>query len=280
MIRRRPEEDDDNPERWLVSYADFITLLFAFFVVMYSVSSVNQSKYKELSSSINTAFTKNKTKKQGVTQTTAIDKSSEHKVSTDTQTKLEATVEKVASPEPQPLSDAQIQKLQREREAMTSLGINLSNKMASLISDGKVRVTQNNRGLRIDINDSVLFSSGSADLAETAKPVLSEIAILLSINRHDIQVEGHTDDTPIHNAAFFSNWELSALRATSVVRMFSEMGISDMRLSALGFGSTQPIGDNSTADGRAKNRHVSLMILYDSLSADNAEGTEIIPALE
>jgi len=262
MIRRNREEDNENPDRWLVSYADFITLLFAFFVVMYSVSSVNQKKYKQLSSSISTAFTPEKKVKPNTTEPAEKSK---------TPTVVTAPVK------PQPLTSTQIQKLQEERESMRSLGINLSNNLAPMISDGKIRVTQNNRGLRIDINDSLLFASGSAELAETAKEVLNEIAELIEMNNHAIQVEGHTDNTPIHNATFFSNWELSAVRATSVVRMFSSLGIADARLSALGFGSTQPIDDNNNPLGRAKNRHVSIMILYDSLSTENDEGIEISP---
>lgn len=266
MIRRRPEDDNENPDRWLVSYADFITLLFAFFVVMYSISSVNQKKYKQLSSSISTAFTPenkatpNTTKQTGQVKTTATENS-----------KPAEPVEKL------PLSSSQIQMLQEERKAMTNLGVNISNNLSPLISNGKVRVTQNNRGLRIDINESLLFAAGSAELAGDAKGILSEIAELIERNNHAIQVEGHTDNTPIHNATFFSNWELSAVRASSVVRMFSSLGIADTRLSALGFGSTQPISDNDNPLGRAKNRHVSIMILYDSLNADNDVGTEIKP---
>ena len=260
MIRRRHEEDEENTERWLVSYADFITLLFAFFVVMYSISSVNQKKYKTLSSSISTAFTNKENKKT--------DEIMQNKP---------ATLDSKKPVEKQPLSASEIQKLQEERESMKSLGINISNNLSPLFEDGKIRVTQNNRGLRIDINDSLLFKSGSAEMAESAKEILSEIADLLTTNGHAIQVEGHTDNTPIHNATFYSNWELSALRATSVVRMFSDLGIANNRLSALGFGSTQPIGDNDNPLGRAKNRHVSIVVLYDSLRIDNDTGVEISP---
>jgi len=261
MIRRNREDDNENPDRWLVSYADFITLLFAFFVVMYSVSSVNQKKYKQLTSSISTAFTPDK----------------KIRPNTTSQGKHRSSAKPTEPVKQQPLTSTQIQRLQEERESMKSLGINLSNNLSPMISDGKIRVSQNNRGLRIDINDSLLFASGSAELEGTAKEILSEIAELIEMNNHAIQVEGHTDNTPIHNATFFSNWELSAVRATSVVRMFSSLGIADARLSALGFGSTQPISDNNNPLGRAKNRHVSVMILYDSIGAENDEGKEIVP---
>lgn len=272
MIRRPIEEDDENPERWLVSYADFITLLFAFFVVMYSVSSVNQGKYKELSSSITTAFANN---------TSTPEKS----VSEDGQP---ATADSAAQIKPKetaepPLpSAAPTQALQAEVDAMSKLGKTLSNKLSSLIKAGHARVIQNNRGLRIDIKDSVLFTAGSPDLIETAIAILNEIASPLLVNKHAILVEGHTDNTPIYiqNASFFSSWELSAVRASSVVGMFNEMGIQNIRLSALGYGPSQPISDNSTAEGRATNRHISIMILYDSLNVADSESIVITPDQE
>jgi chemotaxis protein MotB len=264
MIRRRPEEDEDNPERWLVSYADFITLLFAFFVVMYSISSVNQNKYKTVSSSITTAFISKDARKEVKNPTIP---SQKHDPAGNSKTLMKEY----------PLTPAEIKKLQEERESMTNLGINLSNNLSPLIRDGKIRVAQTNRGIRIDINDSLLFSPGSAELAFAAKEILSDITELVQETSHAIQVEGHTDNTPIHNALFYSNWELSAVRATSVVRMFSELGIADNRLSASGYGDTQPVASNDTPEGRAKNRHVSVVILYDRLSLSNDSGTEIAP---
>lgn len=262
MIRRKPiEEDDESPDRWLVSYADFITLLFAFFVVMYAISSVNQSKYSDLTSSMGTAFS-------GVNPAGSI------KNHTGTNDKIKGQQGSIVKP--LPLSHLYQEKIRRDREAMTNMGIDLSNTLAPLINEGKVRISQNNRGVRIDINDSLLFSLGSAELATAATGILSEIAVELKDNQRQIQVEGHTDDTEIHNDTFYSNWELSAVRASSVVRMLNTSGISAYRLSALGFGSTQPISENDTPVGRAKNRRVSIMILYESLSQEDS-ALEIIP---
>ena len=269
MIRRKPiDDEDESPERWLVSYADFITLLFAFFVVMYSISSVNQGKYNELMSSMGTAFTGSSS---GHLKISGSDNPSVNKKIKGQQSSLI---------KPLPLTHLYNEKRRREREAMTSMGIDLSNKLSPLISEGKVRVMQNNRGIRIDINDSLLFSPGSAELATAASSVLNEISPLIKDNERLIQVEGHTDNIAIHNEAFFSNWELSSVRASSVVRMLSETGIADGRLSALGFGATQPISENSTEQGRAKNRRVSIMILYESESDAQSQagfGLEITP---
>ncbi|MEE9331359.1 MAG: flagellar motor protein MotB [Methylophilaceae bacterium] len=266
MIRRRIEEDDENPDRWLVSYADFITLLFAFFVVMYSVSAVNQNKYKALSSSISTAFA-NKTTHESSVETT------KGEASTPSDTTPEDPIDA-----PLPASK-KMRVLQQERDAMTALGKNLSNKLSPLIKDGKARVMQNSQGLQIDIKDSALFISGSADVIESAKTMLSEIITPLLLSKHAILVEGHTDNTPIYiqNAAFFSNWELSAVRASSVAGALNDLGVDSIRLSALGFGPSQPISDNATEEGRAINRHISILILYDSLNVSASHSKEIKP---
>jgi chemotaxis protein MotB len=266
LIRRKPlDDDDENPDRWLVSYADFITLLFAFFVVMYSISSVNQGKYNELMSSMGTAFTG--------------DGGAGHlKTNGSLNPNLKSKPQNQAGSliKPLPLTYLYSEKMRREREAMTNMGIDLSNKLSPLINDGKVRVMQNNRGIRIDINDSLLFTPGSAELAAAASTVLSEIAPMIKDNDRMIQVEGHTDNIAIHNDLFYSNWELSAVRASSVVRMLSDTGVAESRLSALGFGSTQPITENNTEQGRAKNRRVSIMILYESPNQKEA-ALEITP---
>ena len=266
MIRRKPiEEDDESPDRWLVSYADFITLLFAFFVVMYSISSVNQSKYSDLTSSMGTAFS-------GTNPTDG--RSGNIKNRSGIENKIKGQPSSLIKP--LPLSHLYSEKLRRDRETMTNMGVDLSNTLAPLISEGKVRVSQNNRGIRIDIHDSLLFSPGSAELASAASGIMNEIATEIKGNQRQIQVEGHTDNTEIHNATFFSNWELSAVRASSVVRMLSDAGIDDSRLSALGFGSAQPISDNDTPLGRAKNRRVSIMILYESQNQEDSS-LEITP---
>jgi len=261
MNRRKSLEDDhENHERWLVSYADFITLLFAFFVVMYSISSVNTGKYNQLSSSIGYAFS-------GINPY-----DSKHGLNSEDRIKGQQK----SLIKPLPLTHIYNEKVRREREAMTNTGVNLSNTLAPLISDGKVRVVQNNRGIRIDIHDSLLFSAGSAELADAANEVINQIAAELKDSPNMIQVEGHTDNTPIHNATFFSNWELSAIRATSVVRLLSNAGVTESRLSAIGFGPVQPISENESALGRAKNRRVSIMVLYESQSPQDSS-VEIKP---
>ncbi len=270
MVRRPIPEDDDNPERWLVSYADFITLLFAFFVVMYSVSSVNEGKYKELSSAINTAFA---SKKSNPEQTSAASESSQavNETAAEKQTELPAA--------PILPSTAPTEAEQTEVDDMTTLGQQMADQLAPLIKTGMARVLQNNRGLRIDIKSSALFTAGAADLTVPAKASLSQVSSLLAMNPAPILVEGHSDNTPIHiqNAAFFSNWELSAVRASSIVSYLHEAGIEKIRLSAMGYGPSQPISSNATEEGRMTNRHISIMVLYKSLTLDHDQGVEVKP---
>lgn len=246
MIRRKPaDDDDDNHERWLVSYADFITLLFAFFVVMYAISSVNQNKYEQLTSSMGSAFMGKDGQIIQINKGSATDSSQQKSLI-----------------KPLPLSHIYAEKARKEREAMQKVGVDLSVKLSTLTSDNKVNVWQNSRGVRIDINDTLLFDAGSANLSERATPILREVAAILKTTPYAIQVEGHTDNTPIHSDLFYSNWELSALRASSVVRMLSSLEVAENRLSATGFGATKSISENETTEGRSKNRRVSIMVLH------------------
>jgi chemotaxis protein MotB len=246
MARRRFEEEHENHERWLVSYADLVTLLFAFFVVMYAISSVNEGKYRVLSNALGTAF--------GRIDTTA--RQPAIGIDPNGGTGL---------PRPLPLrqrtpNDAA---LKREKEHMTGMARDILKVLSPLISQGKVRVTQSNRGVSIEINASVLFAQGDARLADESSQALRAVAKVLKNDTHAIQVEGHTDNVPIRNANFPSNWELSAVRAGSVVRLFVDSGIAESRLTAVGHGANHPVASNDTAEGRQRNRRVQIMILSD-----------------
>ncbi|MBF8176530.1 flagellar motor protein MotD [Herminiimonas contaminans] len=241
--RRKYEEEHENHERWLVSYADFITLLFAFFVVMYAISSVNEGKYRILSSSLGIAFggvaAKTETIKDPVNQNTPI----------------------LPLPIPSPSQRANEAVVKREKARMTSIARDILKAMAPLVSQGKVRVTQTNRGVSVEINASVLFAPGEAKLNAQSEAALRAVAQVLKDVDNDIQVEGHTDNTPINNSMFPSNWELSAVRASSVVRLFLANGVAEKRLVAMGHGANLPVDSNDTTEGRLRNRRVQLMIL-------------------
>jgi len=245
--RRRREEEPENHERWLVSYADFITLLFAFFVVMYAISSVNEGKYKVLSNSLVNAF-KNTTGEVGG-QPMAIIQGAP-----------------IMPPKPVTKPDRQAPQTEAEeirgqqREKMRDVAGDILQVLQPLVAQGKVRVLETSRGVTIEINDSILFALGQASLQGESISALSAVAAVLADSDFPVTIEGHTDNVPIATLQFPSNWELSAMRATTVLRLFNDAGVGAERLTAIGYGETRPVETNTTIDGRARNRRVSILI--------------------
>ncbi|MDF3035017.1 MAG: motB1 [Paucimonas sp.] len=242
--RKRFEEEHENHERWLVSYADFITLLFAFFVVMYAISSLNEGKYRVLANALGTAF---------------------GRVDAATLPSLPnirpPVVQELGKPMLTAKQRAAEAALKREKEHLTRMANDVLKALAPLVRQGKVRVTQNNRGISIEINASVLFAPGAAKLSPESEQALRAVAQVLKDDHHAMQIEGHTDNVPISTAVFPSNWELSSVRASSVVRLFADSGIAERRMVAMGHGANQPIAPNDNAEGRMRNRRVTVMIL-------------------
>lgn len=239
MARKPYQQDTENHERWLISYADFITLLFAFFVVMYAISVVNEGKYRVVSSSLGDAF------------------GGKDKATTTAST---STVTPIV-PVPSLIQRRRAEAMRIEREKLTRLARDLTSTLAPLVKEGKVRVTQNSRGVSVEINASVLFDPGEAKLTPESDQALRVLAVLLKDDPHAVQVEGHTDTTPIKNALFPSNWELSAVRASSVVRLFIDSGVAPERLTVVGHSANIAVAPNDTAEGKARNRRVAVTIL-------------------
>ena len=242
MARRNRRQEVDNHERWLISYADFITLLFAFFVVMYAISSVNENKYKVFSASLTTAF------------------GGEGAAKSDTITPLNEQDQLLKS-----LVDRRnsrvIERQRKQQEYLRNVVKNLNQIMAPLVTSGQVAVSQTSRGVVLEINASALFNQGDAALRGEAIKTLVEVARMLGQGDQAIEVEGYTDDVPISNPRFPSNWELSSARARSVVRLFIEQGVEAGRLTAVGSAANHPVSPNDTAEGRARNRRVTVTIL-------------------
>ncbi|QIY77864.1 flagellar motor protein MotD [Chromobacterium violaceum] len=254
--RRKQEEEHENHERWLVSYADFITLLFAFFVVMYAISSLNEGKYRVMSSAIMDAF------RSGTTIT----------VQTTPPTGGANTMIEIPQTKPIAKSTARNRKAE-ETAKLGQLTQNLAKALSPLVQSGEVTITQSNQGINIDIRDSALFAVGQAVPNQQSMPLMSNMAKLLAGVDNAIKVEGFTDDAPIRTPVFPSNWELSAARAGGVVRLFQESGVDPQRLVAVGHGANQPVADNATADGRARNRRVTISVqanTFEEPAAENA----------
>lgn len=237
--RRRIAYDHENHDRWLISYADFITLLFAFFVVMYAISAVSENKYRILASSLGNAFGK-----PGEASDIPVPQ-----LPTAT-----------LPPEVKQRTLKQQQAIE-EQAHMTEVASNLLAAMGPLVKEGKVKVTQSRRGVSIEINANVLFAAGRSELEPQSLAVLRAVAEQLRKEPFNLEITGHTDNIPISNTVFPSNWELSAVRASSVVRLLAENGIAPSRLFAIGREASQPLVSNATAEGRARNRRVELMIL-------------------
>ena len=212
-------------ERWLVSYSDFVTLLFAFFVVMYSVSQVSENKYRVLSETLDEVFDtpKHKADKTVVTEQSATD-------------------------------------LQLQHEANAKLGSELKALLKENQIEGKLVTGGNEEWIELSLDTELLFKSGSADANPRAFTLFNQLGDIFSGSDSEVQVSGYTDNVPIKNAQFSSNWDLSAARALSVVKLLVAAGMKPERLSAVAFGENHPVADNSSEAGRRKNRRVVLRV--------------------
>jgi chemotaxis protein MotB len=158
------------------------------------------------------------------------------------------------------VSKAQEAFKQKQRDKMRNMAKEIIAVMAPLIEQGKVRVLETSRGVSVEINDSVLFPPGQAVLQAPLAKAMKSIADVLVTAEFPVTIEGHTDNVPISNAQFPSNWELSAVRATTVLRLFADAGVAPERLTAIGYADTRPVEANTLVEGRARNRRVTILI--------------------
>ncbi|MDR9424270.1 MAG: flagellar motor protein MotD [Marinobacter sp.] len=249
--RRQPQEDLHNKERWLISYADFITLLFAFFVVMYSVSSVNEGKYKVLSDTFTGVFNAPQRSPKPIPI-------GENPAQAPRVEQQESASESTDEPRATEL-DA------REREeVLQTMANQLEMEFDELINQGVVTLESTDQWLELNLPNSMLFNSGDAEPHYDAFRVMEKIATVLRDRDNAVKVEGFTDNQPIRTSRFPSNWELSAARAAAAVRMLTMEGIEPERLAAVGYGQYQPVARNDTEAGRQRNRRVVLLISKDA----------------
>ena len=270
MARKKKPEEHENHERWLVSYADFITLLFAFFVVMYSISAINEGKFRVLSEALVAAFHSNpKTLEPVQLGRPAKPDMLDNRELNRSQSVANAVRNPVAlplkmPPAPRSGSSSPDDSLEdRAGKAMKEIAEQVEKAMAPLIEKDLIQVRRFRFWLEIEIKTNILFPSGSAELQPAAPPVLKSLAVILSKHPNPIHVEGFTDNVPIKTALYPSNWELSTSRAMSVVHLFSRTGLNPQRLAAVGYGEFKPTAPNDTEEGRSKNRKVVLVVLAD-----------------
>ncbi|MCI8210590.1 flagellar motor protein MotD [Pseudomonas sp. S25] len=243
MARRRRPEEHENHERWLVSYADFITLLFAFFVVMYSISSINEGKYKILSEALVGVFNDS-----------------------------ERSMKPIPIGEQRPLSVKPAEPLVRDSEQVDAgIGQNTTDPLkeiaddvragfGDLIKSNQMTVRGNELWIEIELSSGLLFGSGDAIPSDKAFTIIEKVAKIIKPFDNPIHVEGFTDDQPISTSQFPTNWELSSARSSSIVRMLAMEGLNPARMASVGYGEFQPVASNATAEGRGRNRRVVLVI--------------------
>jgi len=262
----RNHDEEANHDRWLISYADFITLMFAFFVVMYSISSVSEGKYRVLSDALNQAFDSNQETVSQIPNPIdlPIQQSLPYEQAEGT---IQAEPVKGIEEEIFAENDEQAEELakpgaeqDRIKKSLGEIADDIRYEVLPFIDEQLISVTNSDTEIEVEIKSQLLFPSGNARLVSKAIPVLSNLATIFSTFNNPIQVEGFTDNQPIKTAAFPSNWELSAARAASVVHLFMRRGIDPTRMSAVGFAEFRPIADNNTKEGRQENRRVLIVI--------------------
>ena len=264
-MKKKKHEHVDH-ERWLVSYADFITLLFAFFVVMFAASNADQKKAGKVAQSVQNAF-----------QTMAVFSPSSRTVPlleeggppSDSKA-IVGSLHPAFEPAkimPQAAKNTPAGEIAHVKEA-------LEQALSQEISEKSVRIKEDERGLTVSLAEAGFFAPGEAEMRRRATDVLDRIASRLNALNLPVRVEGHTDDTPIHTAQFPSNWELSTARATHVLQYLLAAKFPPGRLSAAGYAEQRPAAPNTTAEGRAVNRRVDLVILGAAARSLEPESTK------
>jgi chemotaxis protein MotB len=267
MARRKRGHDDhevehDESERWLVSFADMMTLLFALFMVLFSISSVNTSKFTALQKALQDAFSGRVLSGGKSIQQTGSDTEPKHAAAEPPLASLQPlnaiATQDAASQDrknEQAAAKAEQQDFQKLKRRIDELA-----KKAGL--SGKVSTTITSRGLVVQLlTDKVFFDSGSAIIKPGATPLLNKIATVVdSEGTHPVEVDGHTDSQPIHTGRYGSNFSLSADRASAVADDFTSHGVLQRRVTVVGNAANDPVDTNTTADGRAKNRRVDIVL--------------------
>lgn len=246
-MKRKRSGSHVSHERWLVYYADFITLMFAFFVVLYASSQADKLKQAQVSQSINQAF-----KALGLFQ----------QVSTATPSRsMSASTDAEVSPVNIVLGE-QLAASQEVKQDLTRIQRELQGKLSNQIAKHVVAMHLGHDGLVISLREAGFYDSGSATPHDNAMASLDSIASSLTSVPYDIRIEGHTDDVPIHTAQFASNWELSTTRATQMAEIFIDRyHFLPGRLSASGYAEFHPVASNATPEGRGQNRRVDIILL-------------------
>lgn len=239
---RRPrhehtEEEHGNHERWLLTYADLITLLLALFMMLYAMSVLDLRKYQAFQEAFTQGLGGHKTPK-----------------ATEIAPENQPTASPTSSPQPETTKSL-------DQEDLKKLKVRLEKMLKDAGLQDEVQLQLEARGLVMNVVSGVLFPSASATLTTRGEALLKSLETVFASFGNQLVVEGHTDPRPISSSVFPSNWELSTARATAVLRSLLTDGIRDTRLSAAGYADTRPRASNATEEGMAKNRRVDIVVL-------------------
>lgn len=250
MSRRKKAEGSGGPSgsEWLATYADTMTLLLTFFILLYSFSSIDAEKFKQISAALHSVLT---------------GQSGDSIIDFNLQTGDVPIVGESSDNSDIPLDKGNKNEMMYEQ---------VKEFVEKNELEAVVRIKEDSRGVIIELRDSVLFDSGKANIREDSKPIIEKISALISTLPNEINVEGHTDNVPMKNYKFESNWELSTARAGSVLRFFVEKkGVEPSRFKASGYGEFRPLVPNDSEEHRALNRRVSILIVANEKEKDKNE---------
>jgi len=251
-MRKKKAPHHENHERWLVSYADFITLLFAFFVVMFASSQADKGRAKEVSEAVRKALEEGRMP----SRIAAILGGAADDTGRGNAMMNGPGGRKVPKPPPAPVNkEVRVVELQASLEMLTS-------ELEKEIKQGKIKLNMEPRGLVVSLRAAAFFPSGEDTITPDMYPTIEKLADVISKLPNPLRLEGHTDSRPIYTARFHSNWELSAARSIAMLDVLNERyGIPRERMAIVGYADTVAIESNDTEEGRAKNRRVDIVIL-------------------
>jgi len=271
---RRHSVDNDNVHRWLVSYADYMTLLFALFVVLYAMAIVNEKPFESLTESIGKVFQANDElpKNKGHGDDILDVNSAKTNKRLYGNALLEEAGPEILDGEPvlSNISDSDV------GTNLTSLEKELHTALYELVESGYAQLQIDGDWLEIELNSALLFPSGSSSPTNSANAILSVIYDVIGQVSNFVRIRGYTDNQPINNEIFASNWELSVSRATAILRSLEGFTMNPARMAVEGYGQYYPVADNSTADGRAQNRKVVIAVSKYGLEKSNLLNTPTI----
>jgi len=276
MARKVRHEEYVNHEAWAIPYGDLVTLLLAFFVVMYALSTLNEGKYRVMSESLKAAFDGNPQVIDPVQigEPAMATSMGPPKVFTTpgADSLVNLTDRLRADAVITPIEQMQLMETAAQaQQQLDAIQKQVERALGPLIMSDQVTVTREGLWLEVNIRSDVLFASGSASLSTEAREVIGQLAGVLRELPNDVRIEGHTDNQPIRSPIFPSNWELSAARAASVITLLETRGADPRRMAVIGYGDKRPVSDNLSAEGRSANRRVMLVILATpGISQENA----------